>query len=139
MNQPIIDKFKSYFTQMNFDHPSVLNEIYSDQIVFKDPIHEIEGIKNLKAYFDQLNNNLIEGAFAFTDETIVDNKAYLSWEMHVKLKRPKKRIVASGISVLTVEEKITHQRDYFDAGEMFYEHIPLLGGIIRSLKKKIAG
>ncbi|WP_422360036.1 nuclear transport factor 2 family protein [Reichenbachiella sp.] len=139
MHSAIIDNFKNYFTQMKFDYSDALNDIYSDHVVFKDPIHEIEGVKNLKAYFDKLNDNLIEGSFQFTDESIVDNKAYLSWEMQVKLKRPKKSIVASGISVLTLEDKVVHQRDYFDAGEMFYEHIPLLGSILRSLKKKIAG
>ena len=138
MNAVIIDKFKSYFTQMNFDNPDALSEIYADQIIFKDPVHEIEGVKNLKAYFDKLNSNLIEGSFQFTDDTLVDDKAYLSWEMQVQLKRPNKSVSASGLSVLTLEEKIVHQRDYFDAGEMFYEHIPLLGGILRSLKKKIA-
>jgi len=40
--------------------------------------------------------------------------------------------------VLTVEDKIVEHRDYFDAGELFYENVPILGGIIRTLKKKIA-
>lgn len=137
MNKPILYKFKSYFTQMNFENPNALNEIYSDEITFRDPVHEINGIKNLQTYFDKLNNNLMEGSFQFNDESLVDNKAYLSWEMNVKLKRPKKSISASGITVLTFDDKITHQRDYFDAGQMFYEHVPLLGSIIRSIKKKI--
>ena len=84
-----------------------------------------------------MNDNLIEGTFVFTEESVVENKAYLSWEMNLKLKRPNKNVKASGISVLTFEEKIIRQRDYFDAGEMFYENIPLLGGIIRFIKKKI--
>ncbi|WP_420583025.1 nuclear transport factor 2 family protein [Reichenbachiella sp.] len=78
MNAVIIDKFKIHFTQMKFDNPDALNEIYADQIIFKDPIHEIEGIKDLKAYFDKLNSNLIEGSFQFTDDTLVEDKAYLS-------------------------------------------------------------
>ncbi|PHR31689.1 MAG: transcriptional regulator [Fluviicola sp.] len=123
---------------MNLGDTSVLNEIYSDKVFFKDPIHEINGIENLQSYFKKLNENLIQGSFIFTDETIVDKKAYLSWEMELKLKKPKKNIKASGISVLTFEQKITQHRDYFDAGELFYENIPLLGRIIRLLKKKLA-
>lgn len=139
MNTTTLDLFKDYFSQMRFEHQQNLDDIYADHIVFQDPIHEIRGIQNLKAYFAKLNDNLIEGSFQFTEESVVNNKAYLCWEMNVQLKRPKKSITASGISVLTLEEKIIHQRDYFDAGEMFYENVPLLGGIIRSLKKKISG
>jgi limonene-1,2-epoxide hydrolase len=138
MSKKIIEKFKSYFTQMDFNNNSALDEIYSDNIVFIDPIHEISGLDKLKQYFTNLNNNLIEGSFAFTDEATVNDKAYLSWEMKVALKRPKQNVTASGISVLTFEEdKIVKQRDYFDAGEMFYENIPILGSLIRFLKKKI--
>lgn len=58
--------------------------------------------------------------------------------MNLKLKRPKKSVNATGISVLTIkEEKIIEQRDFFDAGELFYENIPILGSIIRFIKKKI--
>ncbi|MBL4654746.1 MAG: nuclear transport factor 2 family protein [Bacteroidia bacterium] len=138
MNNEVIKKFKRYFTELNLDDVSILNEIYSDKVIFTDPIHEINGIENLKSYFKKLNENLVQGSFLFTDETITDNKAYLSWEMKLELKKPKKNVKASGISVLIFEQKITKHRDYFDAGELFYENIPLLGGIIRLLKKKIA-
>jgi limonene-1,2-epoxide hydrolase len=46
--------------------------------------------------------------------------------------KTKKNVKASGISELTIEEKIIRQRDYFDVGELFYENIPVLGSIIRS-------
>ena len=116
MNKEIIEKFKEYFTELNLVDTSILNEIYSDKVSFKDPIHEINGIENLKSYFKKLNENLIQGSFLFTDETIIENKAYLSWEMNLKLKKPKKKIKVSGISVLVFDEKITEHRDYFDAG-----------------------
>ncbi|MEQ8471652.1 MAG: nuclear transport factor 2 family protein [Marinoscillum sp.] len=139
MNKQTIENFKNYFSQLGPNNDSALAEIYSENIVFTDPIHQIRGIKNLRQYFGSLNENLIEGSFMFTDESIIDNKAFLCWQMHLKLKRPKKHVSASGISVLTIEQgKIIEQRDFFDAGELFYEHVPVLGGIIRFIKKKIA-
>lgn len=138
MNKEIVKKFKKYFVELDFNDVSMLNEIYADKIVFKDPIHEISGIEKLLEYFNKLNNNLVEGSFQFIDESSIDNTTYLSWEMNLQLKKPNKNVKASGISVLKIEEKIIHQRDYFDAGELFYENIPILGSIIRSLKKKIA-
>ena len=137
MNNSVLDKFKDYFTDMDLSNNTALDEIYSDNVVFIDPIHKIQGLENLVQYFEKLNSNLIAGSFFFTDESITDNKAYLSWEMNLKLKRPKKNIIASGISVLTIDTKIIHHRDYFDAGELFYEHVPILGSIIRLLKNKL--
>ena len=138
MNNTVLTKFKNYFAKMDFDNDSILDDIYSKNVVFKDPIHEINGIEHLSKYFKKLNDNLIEGSFQFLDESTIGNKTFISWEMNLRLKKPNKNVKASGISVLTIEEKIVSQRDYFDAGELFYENIPVLGGIIRFLKKKIA-
>ena len=86
MNKNSIEAFKNYFIQMNFSNSSELNAIYSDNIVFIDPIHKIQGIENLKKYFGKLNDNLVEGSFTFTDEDIIENKAYLTWEMNLNKK-----------------------------------------------------
>ena len=138
MDKNTIEKFKNYFTQMDLKNNTILKEIYAEDVLFTDPIHKIQGIDNLSQYFNKLNDNLIEGTFQFTEEALIDNKAYLSWDMKLKLKKPKKRVQASGISVLTIEDKVISQRDYFDTGELFYENVPVLGGLIRSIKRKIA-
>ncbi|MBL8993944.1 MAG: nuclear transport factor 2 family protein [Spirochaetia bacterium] len=139
MNKAVVEKFVDFFGRMNLNDDSILKEIYSEKVAFMDPIHQIHGLEALRSYFRKLNENLLEGAFVFTEESIAENKVYLSWEMNLKLKSPQKRVKASGISVLTIEEKIVKHRDYFDAGELFYENVPLVGGVIRFLKKKIAG
>ena len=41
----------------------------------------------------------------------------------------------SGISRLTIAEgRVLHHRDYFDAGELLYENLPLLGSAIRLVR-----
>ena len=43
-----------------------------------------------------------------------------------------------GCSVVETEnDLITHQRDYYDAGEMIYEHLPLLGWAVRGVKRRV--
>ena len=34
-------------------------------------------------------------------------------------------------------QQILHQRDYYDAGEMIYEHLPLLGWAVRGVKRRV--
>ena len=61
MKTIIIEKFKNYFSQIDISNNSILNEIYSADIVFKDPIHEIKCIEKLKESFQKWNDNLREG------------------------------------------------------------------------------
>jgi hypothetical protein len=39
--------------------------------------------------------------------------------------------------VETENDLITRQRDYYDAGEMIYEHLPLLGWAVRGVKRRV--
>ena len=138
MNKTALTNFKDYFQYMKLADNSALENIYADNIQFVDPIHELNGLKSLSQYFEKLNKNLVSGAFEFTDETVTGDRAFLSWNMVLRLKKPKKEVSATGLSVLIIEDKIVYQRDYFDAGELFYEHIPVLGNIIKIVKKQIA-
>ena len=43
-----------------------------------------------------------------------------------------------GCSVVDIAgEQVLHQRDYYDAGEMIYEHLPLLGWAVRGVKRRV--
>ncbi len=138
MNSGTITKFKAYFSSLESTNEDLLTEIYDNNIIFTDPVHSFTGLDRLKYYFHNLNANLLKGSFMFHDEAIAGDKAYLSWQMTVTFKKPARTLSASGISVLTIAEKVVNQRDYFDAGEMFYEHIPVMGGIIRKVKRKLS-
>ena len=46
-----------------------------------------------------------------------------------------------GISHLTFDEKtdlVIYHRDYFDMGAFIYEQVPVLGSIVRMIKRKLA-
>jgi limonene-1,2-epoxide hydrolase len=43
-----------------------------------------------------------------------------------------------GISHLKfLENQVIYHRDYFDLGEMVYEHVPVLGKIVRFIKNSL--
>lgn len=57
--------------------------------------------------------------------------------MHLRHKRIKRgrEIMVDGISHLRVRDgKVCFHRDYFDAGQLLYENLPLVGRIIRFIK-----
>ena len=51
-----------------------------------------------------------------------------------------KPIAVDGVSVIKVggmQGKVIYHRDYFDMGAFIYEHIPLLGNVIKGIKAKM--
>jgi hypothetical protein len=55
---------------------------------------------------------------------------------HARL-RPGELLSLPGASVIKFEERIHYHRDYFDVGAMLYERLPVVGGLIRSIKARV--
>ncbi len=130
--------FKTRFTQFYADLANVdiddLDNVYHEQILFKDPIASHSGIESVKAYFAHLlDHHFIENAsgdspYDFTVE----------WTMHLTLNNQSRSISVNGVSLLTVkDDRVVYHRDYYDMGEMVYEHVPVLKRVIHYIKKRL--
>lgn len=135
---PIVQQFIDYFEKLSDNQGLDLRTLYDENVSFQDPVHKFVGLKKLEAYFKKLDLNVKSASFDIHTTDVVGNKAFLEWTMHVTLKLPPgKKITAEGISILTFDDKIKTHRDYFDAGELFYENIPVLGLMIKGFKKTL--
>ncbi|MCO7198040.1 nuclear transport factor 2 family protein [Pseudoalteromonas sp. OANN1] len=117
-----------------------LASIYTEDISFVDPFHKIQGLDALTSYFQGLYENVSEIEFLVTNAYQVDDVSFIYWTMsyqHPKLNGGK-IIEVDGHSRLSfIGEKVAQHRDYFDSAQMLYRQVPLLGGVIRLLDKRI--
>ncbi|WP_075880552.1 nuclear transport factor 2 family protein [Vreelandella massiliensis] len=136
-----LDDFCAFFNKLDSTCTKKLYEVYTEDIVFCDPLHRIEGRDALERYFAAMYENVTECRFRYHQTLRQDDKAFVTWTMHFahpSLKRGRV-IDVEGCTHLTFADdgRVAHHRDYFDAGAMLYEHVPLLGRVIRLLKRRI--
>ena len=139
MNQAFLEIFKDNFKDFKESDWSRLGEFYADDIVFKDPVHEIRGLVPLEDYFAALCADLTDCRFEYLDQVVADDSAYLKWIMHFK--HPKlgnKLIDVRGVSHLCWQEKINFHEDFYDMGAMLYERVPVIGSLTRWLRLRLA-
>jgi hypothetical protein len=136
-----LDDFLAVYQQLTADNIDLLDTIYSTDIEFCDPAHEIRGLDALRRYFTELYRNVDSIDFSFDRRHLVDDQAYLSWRMSFRHRRLAhgRTIEVDGMSYLQFDEagKVRHHRDYFDLGAMLYEHLPLLGSLVKTIKRRL--
>ncbi|WP_369991931.1 nuclear transport factor 2 family protein [Pseudomonas xanthosomatis] len=136
-----LQQFAERFAQLNASNLDTLASLYSEDIDFRDPLHHIHGLAALQAYFAQLyaNAHNIRYSFSGADE-VAPGQGYLRWTLHFCHPRLAggQPIEVQGCSHLQWRQRVYAHRDYFDAGALLYEHIPLMGGAIRWLKGRLA-
>jgi hypothetical protein len=70
-----------------------------------------------------------------------DNQAALYWTMsfcHPKLNQGSEIVVEGHSYLVEQDNKVIKHRDYLDVGAMLYEHIPLLGSVVKTVKRRAA-
>jgi steroid delta-isomerase len=116
-----------------------LKSIYSEKIHFKNPFYELDDVAALYRFFRQLYQQVDDPKLLIT-ESISDEKIiYLNWTFHFTFHEKQERHSIEGVSRMRFDErgKILEHTDYWDAGENIYETFPLLGTLIRWVKKRI--
>jgi len=139
MNSPVLTNFCRVYQNLSVDNLNQLQEVYSKDIEFVDAVETIYGIDALTEYFGHLYHNMKYCHFLIDNIIEQDNQACLIWRMeyaHHKINSGKK-ITVDGSSHLKFSDKINFHRDYVDMGQMLYEHLPVIGRVIKGIKTKV--
>ncbi|RUO81400.1 nuclear transport factor 2 family protein [Idiomarina tyrosinivorans] len=140
--EDVLDKLQSLYDEFTVERLDELDEIYHDNVSFSDPIHQVVGLEDLRGYLKNTMENVKYCHFAFDDQVVNDDRAFLSWQM--RFSHPKladgKEIVLPGVSKVRLKDgKVLEQEDYYDMGAMLYEHVPLVGYVIDKIKQRLIG
>jgi len=137
--QLLLNNFKAFYQNSAELHLEQIDALYTQDIEFRDPLHTTLGILALKSYMKNLYANSRDIRFEYTDELYGENWATISWLMHFR--HPSlaggKLISVRGITQIRFTDRIFYHEDFYDLGAMIYQHVPILGRIIRFINQRI--
>lgn len=136
-----LESFAKCFASLDASSLYRLGDLYSQDVSFQDPLHRVDGLAELRRYFESLYANVQELRYDFHGfDEVGEGRGYLRWTLHFRHPRlgGGKLIVVEGCSHLCWGERVEFHRDYFDAGALLYEHLPVMGGVIAWLKRRLA-
>lgn len=137
----------NWFEQLQPADVARMNQLYNTNTYFKDPFNEVHHVRDVQAIFEHMFKRLNQPRFVVTNAFDHHDKTglacVLTWEFHFSVKADKaaKQWVILGASHLRFDAqgRINYHRDYWDAAEELYERIPVLGAVMRWLKRQATG
>lgn len=141
-NEPdALQRFQQLYKKLTAEYQPDLSPVYSADVRFQDPFVALNGRSRLAAYLASSYANVIHCRFDFGAPVGHPDHCCLPWTLHLRHRRLRggQEVKVDGISLLMVEgNRIRLHRDYFDAGQMLYENLPLLGSAVRWLRRHAA-
>ena len=136
-----LDKLASYFASVTEATLPQLRDLYAPDAYFKDPFNEVRDVASIEHIFAEMYVSLHEPRFLVHSKVEQGNQAFLTWDFNFRIKKYKPHVVQTirGSSHLKFDEqgRVCYHRDYWDAAEELYEKLPIVGGLMRFLKKRL--
>lgn len=128
-----------FFEHLTRERLSELGSLYADQARFKDPFNEVVGVAAIRTIFEHMYERLDEPRFVVTQRLVDGDQAFLVWDFRFRFKgsgQPEQTIRGGSHLRLASDGRVLDHRDYWDAAEELYEKLPVLGALMRWLKRK---
>jgi ketosteroid isomerase-like protein len=136
-----VERVRDYFESVSPESVQRIDEIYSADAWFKDPFNEVRGIEPIRRIFTHMFEQVDSPRFVIREAVAQGNDAFLAWDFLFRIRRlGETEQVIHGASHLKFDAdgRVSYHRDYWDAAEELYEKIPLLGVLMRLLKRQAA-
>jgi hypothetical protein len=137
-----IARVVSFYETLSRESLSRLGEVYAGNAQFKDPFNEVVGTGPITAIFEAMFEQLQVPRFRVLDAVGDSRRACLVWVFEFQNPRldggrPQQIRGASWLE-FDHEGRVTLHRDYWDAAEELYQKLPVVGALMRWLRRRIA-
>ncbi|MBU3653428.1 MAG: nuclear transport factor 2 family protein [Limnohabitans sp.] len=135
-----VDRLVQFFEQLTPQQVSQLSALYAPDVFFKDPFNEVRGLDAVTRIFNHMYEALDSPHFIVTERIAQGQQCFLGWDFRFRFKRFDTTTwqTVRGATHLRLNEQglVILHRDYWDAAEELYEKLPVVGGLMRWLKRQ---
>ena len=142
MDPGALARIVAFFEHITPSDIARIGEIYAADAYFRDPFDEVRGVDAIARVYAHMFEQLDECRFVITETVAGGEAAFLVWDFTFRIRRLRSRRVLAihGTShiKLTADGKVGYHRDYWDAAEELYAKLPLIGPVLRFLRRSLA-
>jgi ketosteroid isomerase-like protein len=120
-----------------------INELYTADAQFKDPFNEVQGLPAIERIFAHMFEALDAPRFVITTQVQQGAQCFVTWDFVFAMPRMdggKAQTIRGATHFVLREEqgvwRVAVHRDYWDTAEELYEKLPVVGSLMRWLKRQ---
>jgi ketosteroid isomerase-like protein len=138
-SDPRVHRIATLFETLTPADVKRLAHFYAANARFKDPFNDVQGVSAIEQVFAHMFESLHEPRFVVHEAIVQGDQCFLTWDFLFRFKRFRDDVqtVRGGSHLrFDAEGLVCLHRDYWDAAEELYEKLPIVGGLMRWLKRR---
>jgi steroid delta-isomerase len=135
-----VERYGRFWSELRPDSTADLRALARPDLRFVDPFNEIVGVERVVALLDHLFAGATGVAFTIRHQAWHDDTAFYRWDFACRLKRPAMDLPLVGVSEVRFDREalVAEHVDHWDAGAQVYERLPILGAILRRVRRRLS-
>jgi steroid Delta-isomerase len=137
---PRVQRIVDFFETLQPSSVQHMGDFYTPDAYFKDPFNEVRGLNEVQRIFSHMYVALHEPHFIVTSTVTQGDQCFIVWDFKFRFKRfdtvTTQTVRGCSHLQLAPDGRMASHRDYWDAAEELYEKLPLVGALMRWLKKR---
>ena len=135
-----IDGLARFYEALTPHNLSTIKVFYASDARFKDPFNDVVGVEHIQRIFTHMFKQVASPRFEVTGRFEDGATGVLLWVMSWGEGGAGSRGRIEGASRFVFDDngKVVEHLDYWDPAESLYEKVPVLGGLMRCMKRRLA-
>lgn len=137
MNDLAAQRYIDFFEQLEPGSLERLHEVFTERARFVDPFNDVSGHAAIRAVFAHMFERCEQPTF-IVDECLGEGGVrYLRWTFAFGSGSRECRIRGVSRVCFAADGRASEHVDYWDPASQLYESIPLLGRVLRALRRRL--
>lgn len=141
-SEKAIEAFADFFSNLTEDSVQrKIDSVYSGDAYLNDTLKEHRGLDSIRDYFIQTARSVNSCRVKIDDIARSGADYYVRWTMDVQFKTLNRGRVCRTIGMshlrFNPEGLINYHQDFWDSTSGFFEYVPIVGRLIRTIKSRI--
>jgi|GWRWMinimDraft_3_1066011.scaffolds.fasta_scaffold01926_1 steroid delta-isomerase len=134
----LTQRLATWFETLTTDTLGEIKQLYEIDAYFKDPFNEVRDVNRIQLIFQDMFTEFDQPRFVIQEQICDDEKgqSVLTWHFLFNWRGKAWCIVGSSHLRFSAEGLVSYHRDYWDASEELYEKLPVIGFVLKALKKR---
>ncbi|MBM08795.1 MAG: hypothetical protein CMF69_04355 [Magnetovibrio sp.] len=132
------ERYTRYLETLTPKTLSLLSEYVTADVRFKDPFNDVRGVDEMARVFNEMFCKLGNVSFRAVHINSNDNICIIVWNFEATLRQKSWKFDGTSVITFNSDGRVNEHIDHWDAASNFYEHLPVIGWLLRSLRRYIA-
>lgn len=137
--QAAFEKYHKVLESLTAETLDSLGDVLAPNVKFVDPFHETVGLEPMKKVFQRLFDSAENIEFKIDDSACSETGVYFHWRLTARLSGKPWEVTGVTQVKFNGDGQVIEHLEYWDAASQFYERFPIVGTLLRCLRRRVAG